>query len=313
MPPPTREATKSSTTSGITVEPDEPVALLAAPDQVGADDEPDEEVERAGPGRPREAVDARRLDDEERGLGEPADPDAPDREPRVARRGVGDRGLAVAEERRPEEQLSHSRPRPRSRSRSRSLLDELADLALEPLQLRGDDQDVGEHADEDDEVGGGGVLLGRRHAQASSSRSSRSWVSSRLPGELDLVQRREQERASRASETQNVRNCECVICGPCRVKTSGWMMLREMPDREERDRDQHDAEERVDGAHVLARRPRLDRVAEHEVGAVEEEEDRKSTSWSSDQTHQTPQEIRAQIEPVTSVSVPKITPWWIAT
>jgi hypothetical protein len=46
-------------------------------------------------------------------------------------------------------------------------------------------------------------------------------------------------------------------------------------DREERDRDQHHAEECVDGAHVLALQPGLNGVAEHEVGRVEEEEDQE--------------------------------------
>src|SRR5579871_5524537 len=49
------------------------------------------------------------------------------------------------------------------------LLDERGHLALETLQLRGDDQDVGEHADEDDQVGRRRVLLGRRHSTRSRS------------------------------------------------------------------------------------------------------------------------------------------------
>ena len=44
-------------------------------------------------------------------------------------------------------------------------------------------------------------------------------------------------------------------------------------DGEEADGDQDDAEERVDGGHVRPPRAGLDRVAEHEVGRVEEEED----------------------------------------
>ena len=67
-------------------EPEQPVAGRAAPDQVGADDEPDEQVERARPGAPRKAVAAERLDDEQRRLGEPADADAPDREPAATAR-----------------------------------------------------------------------------------------------------------------------------------------------------------------------------------------------------------------------------------
>ena len=93
-------------------EPEQPEPRPAAPDQVRADDEPDEEVERPGPRVPRKAVRARRLRDEERRLHEPADAHAPGREPahragppRVAR--VRDRSLAVREQRRPEEQLSH--------------------------------------------------------------------------------------------------------------------------------------------------------------------------------------------------------------
>src|SRR5207237_7952595 len=83
----------------------------AAPDQVRADDKPDEEVERTAPARPREAVRARRLHPEQRGLDEPADPHAPGREPpRQARpprlADERDRRLAVGEEGGPEEELS---------------------------------------------------------------------------------------------------------------------------------------------------------------------------------------------------------------
>ena len=59
---------------------------------------------------------------------------------------------------------------------------------------------------------------------------------------------------------------------PCRVKTTGWMKLLREPDREEADRDQHDAEERVHRAEVRALRAGVDREAEHEVRRVEEEE-----------------------------------------
>ena len=63
-------------------EAEQPVARRAAPDQVGADDEPDEEVERAGPGAPGEPVAVERLRDQQRRLREPADAHAPDAEPR---------------------------------------------------------------------------------------------------------------------------------------------------------------------------------------------------------------------------------------
>ena len=93
-------------------EAEHPVARRAAPDQVGADDEPDEEVQRACPGAPGEAVAVEHLRDQQRRLGEPADAHAPDAEPgRIPRAaigaGVGDRRLAVADQRRPDEQLSH--------------------------------------------------------------------------------------------------------------------------------------------------------------------------------------------------------------
>ena len=62
-------------------ETEQPKARAAAPDQVRGDDEPDEEVERPGPRRPREAVRPRRLRDQQRRLQEPAEPNAPRREP----------------------------------------------------------------------------------------------------------------------------------------------------------------------------------------------------------------------------------------
>src|SRR5439155_18694137 len=83
-------------------EAEQPAARPATPDEVDADDEPDKEVQRAGPGRPREALGARSLDDEQAGLEQPADAHAPGRQAaggawttRIPR--VGDRGLAVGE------------------------------------------------------------------------------------------------------------------------------------------------------------------------------------------------------------------------
>src|SRR2546423_15674280 len=55
---------------------------------------------------------------------------------------------------------------------------ELLHLALEPNELQRDDQHVGENGREDDEIGGGHVLLGRGHA--SSSRNSRRRESRRF-------------------------------------------------------------------------------------------------------------------------------------
>ena len=104
-------------------EPEQPVAGIAAPGEVPGDDEPGEEVQRARPGAPREAVGRRGLRDEQRRLRQPADPNAPDPEPAVAARtpqpaGVRERGLAVGEQRGPDEQLSHRPARPSSRARA---------------------------------------------------------------------------------------------------------------------------------------------------------------------------------------------------
>src|SRR5206468_11239776 len=98
---------------------EQPEPGVATPDEVDTDDEPDEEVQRAGPAPPGKPVGAQTLDDEERRLGEPADSDTPDREaaaePRRAQpTGVGKRGLAVRDERRPHEELNHPPPSPRS-------------------------------------------------------------------------------------------------------------------------------------------------------------------------------------------------------
>ena len=88
------------------------VARLAAPHEVRPDHEPDEQVERSRPRRPRKPVGPRRLDAEQRGLNEPAHAHAPGREPPgpagvTYLAEVRDGCLAVGEERRPKEQLSH--------------------------------------------------------------------------------------------------------------------------------------------------------------------------------------------------------------
>src|SRR5262249_43930154 len=89
----------------------------AAPEEVGRHDKPDEEVERLRPGRPGEARRRGRLRDEETGLRQPADTNAPRRQPPwttwsacLAR--VGEGRLAVGDERGPEQQLSQPAPPP---------------------------------------------------------------------------------------------------------------------------------------------------------------------------------------------------------
>ena len=158
-------------------QPEQPVAGRAAPDQVRADDEPDEEVERAGPGSPREPV---CRDD----LADRAAPSAPaSRSGRPTSR-AGRRAPARA-----------ARPRRRTRPLRRRAaqgrrgtqpsdaalprqLRELARLALEPGELGGDDRDVDEQRHEDDRVGRDDVVA-LTHERAS--RSSRRFESSRLP------------------------------------------------------------------------------------------------------------------------------------
>src|SRR5215207_5632765 len=111
-------------------EAEQAVTRLAAPDQIRAYDEPDEEIQRAGPRGPGKAVGARNLRSEQRRLHQPADTHAPGGQPsgeaRVASfTKVRNRGFAVREQGGPEEQLSQLRPlsvRPRrdsSRARAR--------------------------------------------------------------------------------------------------------------------------------------------------------------------------------------------------
>ena len=168
---------------------EQPVARRAAPDQVGADDEPDEEVERAGPGSPGEALRAGGLADEEPRLGEPAEPDAPRAQTAgeagaAQLTGVGDGGLAVGEERWDDEELGgHDRDH---RAAAREL-GQLGRLPLEPLQLRGDDGHVDEHGHEDDAVRGRDVLLAGAHDQRLAQLAQIRVEP--LAGELEPVER----------------------------------------------------------------------------------------------------------------------------
>src|SRR3954451_23361637 len=106
---------------GRAAQPEEPEARRTAPAEVDPDDEPDEEVERAAPGLPREAARPRGLRGQQRRGNKPADANPPDPEPR-AHTGAArlaeerDRSLAVGEKRGPEQKLGHGFPR-RSSSR----------------------------------------------------------------------------------------------------------------------------------------------------------------------------------------------------
>src|SRR6476661_479580 len=105
-----------------------------------------------------------------------------------------------------------------------NLTSQLVQFALEPAELQRDDQHVDEHDEEDDAVRRCDVLFGSRHGKrhASSSRSSRRRESIRFPA--SSTWKSVAARVSiAAKETQKVRNIEPAICGPCSVKTTGWM------------------------------------------------------------------------------------------
>src|SRR3954462_7149844 len=101
---------------------------------------------------------------------------------------------------------------------------QLVQLTLEPPQLEGDDQHVDEHHQEDDSISSCNALLGCGHTedQASSSRSSRRRESIRFPAS-STWKRVAASVSIAASETQKVRNIDAAICGPCSVKTTGWI------------------------------------------------------------------------------------------
>src|SRR5580765_2230046 len=99
-------------------------------------------------------------------------------------------------------------------------LDELRKRALEPRDLRRQDHHVGEKHDEHDQVGGCDVLLLCGHP--ISSRSSRRCASMRFPASSRWYSAAKSDSIA-ARLTQNVRNCEPDICGPCRSNATGWM------------------------------------------------------------------------------------------
>src|SRR5581483_1826816 len=111
-------------------------------------------------------------------------------------------------------------------------IDEISELPLQPLQLRRDDRDPCEHSHEHDEVRRSHVLplrrrrLDRGQGHVKSSRSSRRCESMRFPASSTPYSVAKRHSIA-AHATQNVRNCECAICGPCEVKTVGCTRLCE--------------------------------------------------------------------------------------
>src|SRR5256886_15606467 len=103
-----------------------------------------------------------------------------------------------------------------------NLSGQLVELALEPPELEGDDQDVDEHDEEDNSIGGCNVLLGSGQTEdhASSSRSSRRRESIRFPA--TSTRKSGAARVSiAASEAQKGRNIDPALCGPGSGKTNG--------------------------------------------------------------------------------------------
>src|SRR5216110_2128713 len=98
---------------------------------------------------------------------------------------------------------------------------QLVKLALEPPKLERDDQHVDEHDEEDDPIRSRNVLLRHGHGE-HHARSSRRRESSRFPAS-STWKRVAASISIAASETQKVKNIEPDICGPCSVKTTGWM------------------------------------------------------------------------------------------
>src|SRR2546430_4327234 len=103
-----------------------------------------------------------------------------------------------------------------------NLSGQLVELALEPPELEGDDQDVDEHDEEDNSIGGCNVLLGSGHTEdhASSSPSFRWRESIRFPA--SSTWKSVAARGSIApSEPPKVRNIDPAISRPSTLKTTG--------------------------------------------------------------------------------------------
>ena len=129
-------------------EAEEAERRAATPDEIGAHDEPDEEVERARPCPPREACGAHRLGHEQPRLRQPAEAHAPDgvaREPSGTKTvaHIGNGRLGVAGEGGPEEQGGDFHLRgPLSLRLALRELGELRDLPLQTGELEGVQDDV---------------------------------------------------------------------------------------------------------------------------------------------------------------------------
>ena len=196
VPPPSPGQSEQERRKRHDGKPEQPVARPAAPDQVRADDEPDEEVQRPGPGRPREPVGAGGLD----ARAAPSGASQPSRTPQVASRpsrraahvaGVRDGRLAVGQERRPEEErLSHRRT-----ARCDQPLD-LGRLAAQAPELRGDDRQVERARREDDDD-----RRRRRTSRPSSPglRAVEAWRRERAPASERPAARAAREAAGRAA------------------------------------------------------------------------------------------------------------------
>ena len=161
--------------------------------------------------------------------------------------------------------------------------DDLVQLALQPAELGVQDDHVAEHDDPGDavrrrDVVNGGLVdrSGQDHAglpgqPARSGRPGRPAACRAAPPRTS--RRPAQHRRQRHQEGEEHR----VVHVGAVPGEGDWVddVLAQVH-RQHRDRDQADAEQCVDGGVAGSPLARLDREAEHEVGAVEEEDDQEA-------------------------------------
>ncbi len=175
---------------------------------------------------------------------------------------------------------------------------ELAQLALDPLQLRGHDRDVDQDQDDEDDVGAGDVLArlvegqGRHQsglvatpgairaalAAGSRSRARRSRESCArgvLGGQLELDQGRPEQRHRRQRDQEGEPHLarQAALGGGEGARVDEALG---QPHREEVERDEGAGGDREDRGVAGLALAVLDRVAEGVVGRVEQEDDQEA-------------------------------------
>src|SRR3954469_21800837 len=97
---------------------------------------------------------------------------------------------------------------------------QVTELAVEPRDLQRDDQQVGQHGHEHDQVRREDVAVAAAHA--SASRSSRRCPSSRLPVSSTLYMVAASDSIP-ARQTQKTTNIDAAMSGPLFFSTTGWI------------------------------------------------------------------------------------------